>query len=420
MRGSLNCNNYPGLKDLQGSQFSNIDQNFVRRTNTVEPNKYQSFQGEEEEEKKKKDKAQIEAFLKKCREIQGKANKLFSESKINEGFKELDIEQNYLQKLKKLILEKNKYLFNYLSDISGMLKEVEQLKSLYSRERYKIRSVFNEIISTGRVPKVRELLLTPPINFGDIYIEIPNFDKTLYNLWLKTNITNHKTFCLYGPQGSGKTLITYALASLLKCKIIQIDSLDMFKKIPDFAHEIYISSKDVQPLIIFFRNIEQLAAGKAHINYIIDKVIEKKENHILIVFSSNYPPNSLPSEISRRIVYFHYIPSAKNKGEFIKFLGAKLNLPFDLSEDDMVKISQNLYLYSNQEITNVVELAGHKRREMMFEGNEIGITYNDIMSCSKMQPPTLTEQQFSYLNQTNFTNVTPYVEKAFTSYQSNY
>lgn len=419
MRNSANCNNYPGFNDIQGSEFSMNNQNFIRKTNTMGPNNYQGLE-ENEEEKKRKDRAQIEAFIKKCREIQCKANKLFSESKINEGLKELDIEQSYLEKLKKLILEKNKYLFNYLSDISDILKEVEQLKTLYCRERYKIRSVFNEIISSGRVPMIKELFQISPINFGDIYTEIPNFDRTLYNLWLKTNITNHKTFCLYGPQGSGKTLITYALASLLKCKIIQIDSLDMFKKIPDFAHEIYLSSKDIQPLIIFFRNIEQLVTAKAHIKYIVDKVIEKKENQILMVFSSNYPPNSLPSDISKLIVYFHYIPSAKNKGEFIKFLGTKLNLPLDLSDEDMVNISQNLYLYSNQEITDVVELAGHKRREMMFDGNEIGINYNDIMGCSKLQTPVLTQQQYAYLNQTNFTNIKPYIEKTFTSYQNNY
>ena len=62
---------------------------------------------------------------------------------------------------------------------------------------------------------------------------------------------------------------------------------------------------------------------QSHIFYLIDKITEKKDNKILIIASCNCPPNYLPKPFFNKFVYMQYVPNAKNKGNFINFIGKR-------------------------------------------------------------------------------------------------
>ena len=66
---------------------------------------------------------------------------------------------------------------------------------------------------------------------------------------------------------------------MIHSPIFVIDNVEMFAVFKDFVYQIYNISKNIQPLIIYIKNIEKMSQAQSHIFYLIDKITEKKDNN---------------------------------------------------------------------------------------------------------------------------------------------
>lgn len=402
------------------SSFNNNSNNL---NNSFQPQSYPyPLQPTDENDEVSKDKLFAEDYLQKCKTLHIKALNYLKELKIKEGLAELLKEEKYLLGLRKAIIEKKKYLVNYLETISEMIKENHSISDAYIREKYKILSKYTRYLQQKKqnpniqFPSIISLIQKEiPINFDDIYTEYQNYENTLYSFWLKTNITNHKTLLLYGPKGSGKTVTAYAFAAMIHSPILVIDNIEMFAALQDFVHQIYILSKGIQPLIIYIKNIETMTQAQTHIFYLIDKLTEKKDNRILIIASCYCPPVNLPKPLFNKFVYIQNVPNAKNKGNFINFIGKKMNIPVALSTEESITLSQSLYLYSNGELKDALEMAYQLKDEIEKEGETIEktISLDNLMNYVKLISPNMNQQMYNGFVQKDFTNIKPEVKQPF-------
>ena len=403
--------------------FNNDSKNFTILNNSVQPLSYPSpLQPTEENEKISKDKLFAEDYLKKCKALHIKALNSFKEGKVKEGLAELEKEENYLLGLRKVITEKKKYLVSYLEGISTMIKEIHSISDAYLKEKYKLISKYTKYLQqkiqkpNTPLPSIMSLIQSDfLINFGDVYTEYQNYEKILYSFWLKTNITNHKTLLLYGPKGSGKTVNAYAFAAMIHSPILVIDNVEMFTVFQDFVYQIYTLSKNIQPLIIYIKNLEKMTQAQSHIFYMIDKITEKKDNRILIIASCNCPPNNLPKPFFNKFVYIQYVPNAKNKGNYINFIGKTMNIPINLSTEESVNISQSAYLYSNEELKDALEMASQLKNDLGNDDDliENKISYDTLMNYIQLITPNMNQQMYNGFLQKDYTNIKPNVERPF-------
>ena len=402
--------------------LDNDSKNFTILNNYVQPLSYPSpLQPTEENEKILKDKLFAEDYLQKCRARHIKALNYFKANKIKEGLAELVKEENYLLGLRKVITEKKKYLVSYLQGITTMINEIHSISDAYLKEKYKLISKYTKYTQqkiqkpNTPLPSIMSLIQNDfLINFVDVYTEYQNYENILYSFWLKTNITNHKTLLLYGPKGSGKTANVYAFAAMIHSPIFVIDNVEMFTVFQDFVYQIYNISKNIQPLIIYIKNIEKMSQAQSHIFYLIEKITEKKDNKILIIASCNCPPNYLPKPFFNKFVYMQYVPNAKNKGNFINFIGKKMNIPINLSTEESVNLSQSAYLYSNGELKDALEMASQLKNDLndndLIENN---ISYDTLMNYIKLITPNMNQEMYNGYLQKDFTNIKSNVEKPF-------
>ena len=242
------------------------------------------------------------------------------------------------------------------------------------------------------------IVYNPLVSFNDIYDPSNNqnngLEKTLDEIYKRSQKSGYKTLLLYGPRGSGKTLAVHALAQSKGGIVAHLEGLTNLK-IQFFVKEFAricseITNKD-RPLFIFIKNIDTLAYNALNeILFLFDKFSNDKRN-ILLIASSSVPMQNLPKQF--KFTYIHCINCANQrlKYNYFKFLTNILGIRIIIAEPDLMNfVYQNYRNYSNNDIFHVIRVAMDKKRQN--KGSLDEIDRNTLENATRTVPGTLSPQ----------------------------
>lgn len=356
-----------------------------------------SEQNSEATNQELKDKIIAKKYLDTCYSIRQKAISEFQNGSYGDALKELKKERDYLLEFKKVINQKKPHLAIYLKTISSQLKEIESQQLEYGKAMYEqstLQIQYRPIESSEYIEKyVSYYTRKPSISYSDIIDETKETKTTVYNIWLKSMVSTLKSLLFYGPKGNGKSLNVLALASSLNCRVVQIESPEVFS-VQNFAVNLVKHCFYIQPCILYFKCIENFSQVFHRILFVIEKICEKKDNKILCIISTNLHPKYIDQELNKKIVYRRYFAPCSDKGKYIKFMGERLGIRVNLSEGDCENLNKDLYLYSNEDIKTIMELSFYKKTQLKEEENIDGdaLGYDDIVNASEMIPVSFTKK----------------------------
>ena len=195
------------------------------------------------------------------------------------------------------------------------------------------------------------------INFKDIFLIPSNNFKDYYEKYFKIiNYKQNKNILLYGPKGCGKTLISQCFAGIENnIKYIMINNENFFT-IEGFFRTFIKIIKLNQPIVIFFKNINNLLPPILNgLNSIIDNLNTIENNKIYIIASCNHP-NEIAKETKDkfRIEFIPPIINVNDKINYIKYLSKLTGIPLNLSEDDYMNVAISLRNFSNKDMKNLI------------------------------------------------------------------
>ena len=236
-------------------------------------------------------------------------------------------------------------------------------------------SLFNNIRYEPKMELVdfakKFIVYNPLVSFNDIYDPSNNqnngLEKTLDEIYKRSQKSGYKTLLLYGPRGSGKTLAVHALAQSKEGIVAHLEGLTNLK-IQFFVKEFAricseITNKD-RPLFIFIKNIDTLAYNALNeLLFLFDKFSNNKRR-ILLIVSSSVPMQNLPKQF--KFTYIHCINCANQrlKYNYFKFLTNILGIRIIMAEPDLMNfVYQNYRNYSNNDIFQVIRVAMDMKRQ---------------------------------------------------------
>jgi SpoVK/Ycf46/Vps4 family AAA+-type ATPase len=205
----------------------------------------------------------------------------------------------------------------------------------------------------------------PFVSFNDIYDvsngQNPSLQKTLCEIYERSQRSGYKTLLLYGPRGSGKTLAVHALAYHIGGIVAQIEGLEFFKIqffIKEFARICSENTSKERPLVIFVKNINTLVSNALNeLLFLFDKFSNDKRNLILVA-SSSIPMNYLPKQFKFTYIQCINCANQRNKYNLFKFLTNKFGIVVNMPEQDLINfVYQNYRNYSNNDIFLVIRVA---------------------------------------------------------------
>ena len=242
------------------------------------------------------------------------------------------------------------------------------------------------------------ILTCPFISFEDIYDPTNEVKKKMLDIYERSKKTGNKSLLLYGPKGSGKTLVVHALAKQIGGIVAQIEGVNNFK-IQFFVKEFARVSSEYtkRPIVIYVKNVETIVNNALpELLFLFDKFINNKRDIIFIV-SSSIPPQNLPKQL--KFYYYLLINSAnqQNKYGLFKFLTNKFGINVNMIEQDIMNfVYQNFRNYSNYDVFQVLKSALDMKKQN--GGNLQEVDRNVIENALRTVPGSLSQQIMQAFN----------------------
>jgi hypothetical protein len=359
---NFNNNNYNN-NNFNNNNYNN--NNFNNNNNNINNNNnYNNNNNNSNDENIKK----IQKILDTCTTRYKNALVDFKNYKIPESKSCLEKLITSLDTLTKTINEKNQNASSLLPNISSLRAEVSRKLSEYNFMTYQL--ILNLFKNIKYDPKMdlatftkKFFLSCPFISFNDIYDPStdPNqgLQKNILEIYNRSQRTGIRGILLYGPRGSGKTLVVHALAKQLGAVVAQLEGVQNLK-IKYFVTEFgrLCSEYINRPVIIFVKNIDLLAYNNAlpELMFLYDKFNNNSKKNITFIVSSTSPPQYLPKQL--KFTYIQCVNCANQSMKYglFKFLIEKLGITISMMEQDLSNfVYQNMRNYSNKDVFLVIK-----------------------------------------------------------------
>jgi SpoVK/Ycf46/Vps4 family AAA+-type ATPase len=251
---------------------------------------------------------------------------------------------------------------------------------------------------------VKKFILSKPfISFDDIYDPSTdpkkNIKANILEIFERSKRSGKKAILLYGPKGSGKTLVVHALAKHIGGIVAQIEDIS-FIKIKYFVTEFgrccseYIKT----PVVVFVKNADALVYNAlSELLFLLDKFNDSKKN-IVFVVSSSIPPQNLPKQL--KFTYIQMINSVNQRFKYglFKYFTDKFGITISsMSEQDLMNfVYQNFRNYSNFDVFQVIKTCLDMKKQ---SGGSLNYVDRDTLERAlRNVPGTLSPQIIQFYN----------------------
>ncbi|USK71155.1 AAA family ATPase [Peribacillus asahii] len=231
------------------------------------------------------------------------------------------------------------------------------------------------------------------------------------------SISAYKGILFYGPPGTGKTQLAKAVANEASMNFYTVSGPEIFDKYFGESErklrEIFDTAKKNAPSIIFFDEIDSIAAKREDGSEIYNKIVTQlltlmdgmEEREKVIVMAATNRPNSLDPALRRpgRFDFEIYVspPDEKGREEILKIHTREMPLADDV---DLEKLAKTLYGYVGADISGLCKEAAlfALRRHIKEIENELAeldlitVTMDDFKQAKNKIVPTAGREVLSY------------------------
>ncbi|TKS67261.1 Fidgetin [Collichthys lucidus] len=247
----------------------------------------------------------------------------------------------------------------------GDLRTEEQLKNTDSNL---VEMVTTEILQQG-----------PPVDWSDIAgLDMAKAAIKEEILWpiLRPDMfsglaTLPRSLLLFGPQGTGRTLLAHCMASQLGAAFLRLSSSALVTKWLGEGDKIiqasFLVARCRQPAVLFIREVDLLLSAqlsdespvnrlKAELLMQLDSILTSAEDHVLVVCSTNKPeeiPESLRRYFTKRLLI--PLPDGTARHQIISQLLSQHN--YCLSDKEMSLLVQRTEGFSGLDVAQLCQEA---------------------------------------------------------------
>lgn len=348
---------------------------------------------------------------------------------------------NYLQSIQKLKeeIEKLKFPPLFIASVMEVFEDtallrqhgsnqeviteipVEMINELEAGMRVAVNNGFGIVKSLSRPADVRarvmELIETPGVDYNSIggldkeiqdvveTIELPLTDP---NLFSDVGVEPPKGVLLYGPPGSGKTLIAKAVASRAKATFIRMSGSELVHKYVGegarLVRDVFQMAREKAPSIVFIDEIDAVGGrrtndgttGSAEVNRTMVQLLSEldgfeERGDVKIIAATNRidlldPALLRPGRFDRIIEI--PLPDEKGRLEIFKIHTRNMALNNDVNFDKLVKLTEDL---SGADIKAIVTEAGMfviRRRDNTIQMSDFMDAYHKIIIEENEEVPS--------------------------------
>ena len=359
--GEFNNQNNSYINNSQNNIFDN-NNNKVGRVSSINNN---SITPNNKISNNNADIQKMRNIIKICETKYQTAISQFKSVKIPEAKSALSTIIKSMDTLQNKIDETDPNTTSLLSKIATLKKDSQMKLNEYNFMTYQLAlKLFKNINYNSRMDletlAKKFIIYNPFISFDDIYEPSNSQNKTLKGVLSKAfndlQYSKFRAILLYGPSGSGKSLVAHALAHHLGGVLGQIEELTYYK-IPFFVKEFprVLLESTVRPLVIYIKNIDKVM-NKAlqELVFLYDKFNTAKRK-LIIVVSSSLPVEYLPKSIRYEYIYCIKSIHINAKFDLFKFITDKFGMKMIDEDEIMDFIKNNHRSYSNFDIFKVVK-----------------------------------------------------------------
>ncbi len=229
-------------------------------------------------------------------------------------------------------------------------------------------------------------------------------------------LTAPKGILLFGPPGTGKTMLMRALAKELKYNFIEVRCSQIlsqwYGESEKNVAEVFSNARKNAPTVLFFDEIDSIAKKRGTMAESLDTVgprvlttvlqemdgASKSDKPVIVIGATNLP-NELDPAVLRpgrvdKIIYMH-LPDPEARKAIIKVSLKKMTLAPDVDLDVLVKKTER---FSGADLKNVVDEAKKvTAKEAIAQGKVIPTTMAHFMQVlAGIKPSTSLVQLESY------------------------
>jgi proteasome regulatory subunit len=297
---------------------------------------------------------------------------------------------------------------------------LEQIGELEAGMRVAVNNAFGIVKQLSKPADIRarvmELIEAPNVNYSSIggldeqiqevveTVELPLTDMQLFK---DVGVEPPKGVLLYGPPGSGKTLIAKAVASRAKATFIRMSGAELVQKYVGegarLVRNVFQMAKEKSPSIIFIDEIDAVGGrrthdgttGSAEVNRTMIQLLAEldgfeERGDVKIIAATNRidlldPALLRPGRFDRIIE----IPLPDNEGrlEILKIHTRNMALDSDVDLDKLVKITDGL---SGADIKAIVTEAGMfviRRKDRTIRMKDLLDAYHKVIVEEQEEAP---------------------------------
>lgn len=209
-----------------------------------------------------------------------------------------------------------------------------------------------------------------------------------------------RSLLLFGPQGTGRTLLAHCMASQLGAAFLQVNSSALVTKWLGEGDKIiqasFLVARCRQPAVVFIKEVDLLLSAqlskespvnrlKAELLMQLDSILTSAEDHVLVVCSTNKPeeiPESLRRYFTKRLLI--PLPDGTARHQIISQLLSQHN--YCLSDKEMSLLVQRTEGFSGLDVVQLCQEAA--------VGPLHGIPSSDLSAIHPNQMRPVSYQDF--------------------------
>lgn len=272
--------------------------------------------------------------------------KLESNPELQEAF-----EHNRQQLMKKASSLYKEFIFKFIHTPSP--NKTTAFNDL-NHPNYKSLSFFNSLLWQSGDP------LYNYVYFADMKLK-----DSLNMIWINSNKWKFKTIFLYGPYRCGKSFLIRGVCELKGAMLLEIANVDIVKSHPKFFEKLYFLCGVIFPLVIHFKNIENISAimkdACAFCKQLAASVYDKAKLPLVFFTSSKHVPAKLPPQFKEVIYCYKEMNYANDKAELVTFYAMRRMMYIDFSKKQRKLFNETYTDFTNKPFEEAVEKLDAKK-----------------------------------------------------------